>query len=456
MLASLVARKSASTVPIVPLDAAAFAAWKRGRAQAVKRWIAASAFEPKGNRVLLVPGPKGPACALLGRKDESLYTWSAAAQRLPPGRYRIDAAHSPEEATEAAIGWALAAYRFDRYRSEPAGGAHELVWPAGADRAEAARQLVAIGRARDWINTPAEDLGPAELAAAARTIEGAEVSVVEGDALADGFPAIVAVGKGSGRAPRLVDLSWGDPAHPKVTLVGKGVCFDSGGLDLKGSANMLRMKKDMGGAAIALALAGAIVDARLPVRLRVLVPAVENLPGPGAYRPGDVVRTRKGKTVEITNTDAEGRVILADALALAAEDAPELLVDFATLTGAARVAVGNEITPFWTADDAVAQALFEAGEGAHDPLWRLPLHAGYRRHLESEIADLKNAAATSFAGATIAALFLKEFVGGARTWVHLDTPAWNDRARPGRPQGGEASGLRAVWRYLRSRYPARS
>lgn len=445
-------RKSARTIPIVPVDEDGLRAWLRGRPRATRRWVAASGFEAKGHRTLAVPGEHGPALALLGRGDESLWAWAAARQRLPAGRYRVDAALTPEQATEAAIGWALASYRFDRYRSETPPGVHELVWPAGADRAEATRQIDAIARVRDWINTPAEDLGPAELADAARSISGAEVKIVRGKKLEEGFPAVHAVGRGSARAPLLIDLAAGPPTAPKVTLVGKGVCFDSGGLDLKSSSGMLHMKKDMGGAAIALGLAGLILDAGLPIRLRVLVPAVENLPGPGAIRPGDVIRTRRGKTIEITNTDAEGRVILADALAAAAEDAPELLLDFATLTGAARVAVGNEITPFWTKDSELAHALGEAGRIAHDPVWRMPLHRGYRRHLDSDLADLKNAPATGLAGATIAALFLEEFVEGAKTWAHFDTPAWNDRSRPGRPIGGEATGLRAAWRVLRARY----
>lgn len=450
MLDSLVTRKSAATIPIVPVDEKALTAWKKGASRAAKRWLKTHAFEPKGNRVLVVPGDA--PVALLGRTEESPWSWAAARQRLPEGRYRIDGALEPTDATEAAIGWALAGYRFDRYRSEPKPEVKQLLWPEGADRDEVTRQLAAIGLVRNLVNATAEDLGPEQLAEAARGIEGAKVSIVKGKRLEEGFPAVHAVGKGSPRAPLLIDLGWGDPKHPRLTVVGKGVCFDSGGLDLKSASGMLRMKKDMGGAALALGLATLVIDAALPVRLRVLVPAVENMPGPGAFRPGDVIRTRKGKTVEITNTDAEGRVILSDALALAAEEEPDLLIDFATLTGSARIAVGTEITPFWTKDGDLAHALSEAGRVARDPVWRMPLHTGYRRHLDSEIADLKNAATTSFGGATIAALFLKEFVEGAGTWVHFDTPAWNDRGRPGRPFGGEATSLRAVWETLKKRY----
>jgi len=452
VLNALVSRKTATTIPILPVDEAAFTKWRRGRDQATKRWLKASSFSPKGNRVLLVPGERGPALALLGRADESPWTWAGAASRLPAGRYRIDAELEPAAATEAAIGWALNSYAYDRHKSEPSEVDRKLVWPSGADRGEALRQLRAIALARDLINDPAEDLGPAELAAAARAIDGAKVRVVEGARLAEQFPAVHAVGKGSARAPRLIDLRWGDAKHPRVTLVGKGVCFDSGGLDIKTAAGMLRMRKDMGGAAIVLGLASMIIDAALPVRLRVVVPAVENLAGPDAYRPGDVVRTRAGKTVEISNTDAEGRVILSDALALASEEEPELLIDVATLTGSARWAVGSEITPFWTRSRKLAEALARASRASRDPVWRLPLHVGYRRHLDSRVADLKNAASTHLAGATIAALFLKEFVEAPDRWIHLDVFGWNDHARPGRPVGGEATGMRALWFFLRDRY----
>jgi len=452
VLNALVSRKTAATIPILPVDEAALSSWRRGRDAATKRWLKASTFRPKGNRVLLVPGDRGPALALLGRTDESLWTWAGAASRLPPGRYRIDAELTPEAATEAAIGWALNSYAYDRHKSSPSEVDRVLVWPAGADRKEAERQLRAIGLVRDLINHPAEDLGPAELADAARSIEGGRVRVVKGKKLADEFPAVHAVGKGSARAPRLIDLRWGSAKHPRLTLAGKGVCFDSGGLDVKSAAGMLRMRKDMGGAAIVLGLASMIIDAGLPVRLRVIVPAVENLAGPEAYRPGDVVRTRAGKTVEISNTDAEGRVILSDALALAGEEDPDLLIDVATLTGSARWAVGSEISPFWTRSRKLADALAVASRASRDPVWRLPLHSSYRRHLDSRVADLKNAASTSLAGATIAALFLKDFVDAPDRWLHLDVFGWNDHVRPGRPVGGEATGMRALWFFLRDRY----
>ncbi len=452
VLRTLVTRRSANTLPIVCVDAETLPKWRRSQPKSVQRWLDANDFEPHGNRPLLIPSAKGAAHVLLGRGDQGLWAWASAAQRLPPGRYQIDAKLEPKEATEAAIGWALAAYAYDAHRSTPREIDRRLVWPKGADRAEAIRQIQAIGWARDLINAPAGDLGPTELVRAARSIRGAKVRATKGKLLAERFPAVHAVGRGSARPPQLIDLRWGDPGHLKLTLVGKGVCFDSGGLNVKSASGMVRMKKDMGGAAIALGLARLIVDRALPVRLRVLIPAVENLAGPGAYRPGDVIRTRAGKTVEITNTDAEGRVILADALAAASEEEPDLLIDVATLTGSARMAVGAELTPFWTNRRDLADALAEAGREARDPVWRLPIHAPYRRHLDSRIADLKNAATTHYAGATIATLFLREFVEHRDTWLHLDVFGWNMAARPGRPVGGEATGLRALWTMLCTRY----
>ena len=452
VLDSLVTRKTAATLPIVAVDDAALRKWRRSQGKAAKRWLDATGFEAKGNRTLLVPGRDGPRLALLGRHEENLWTWSYAADRLPPGRYRIDESSPPRDPNAAAIGWAMAAYRYDAHRSDKKEWKTKLVWPAGADRDEVARVVRAWGAARDRINAPAAHMGPAELVEEAKKI-GGKVRVIRGKRLRGELPAVHAVGKGSARAPVLIDLTWGDPKHPKVTLVGKGVCFDSGGLNAKSAGGMLLMKKDMGGASIVLGVAELVIGAELPVRLRVLVPAVENLPGPDAYRPGDVIATRSGKTVEITNTDAEGRVILADALALASEEAPELLIDAATLTGSARYAVGSELTPFWTRHGKLARELEKAGRAARDPVWRLPLHRGYRRHLDSRVADIKNAASTAYAGSTIAALFLREFVGeDVPDWLHLDVFGWNDYGRAGRPVGGEATGMRALYRLLSDRY----
>jgi len=331
----------------------------------------------------------------------------------------------------------------------------ETTVPAGADRAEARRVIEAVGMVRDLVNTPASDLGPEELCEAGRALGeryGAKSRVVTGARLAREYPAIATVGRGSARAPRLFDLTWGSAKNPRLTLVGKGVCFDSGGLDLKNAAGMLRMKKDMGGAAHALALAGMVMDAGLPVRLRVLVPAVENMPGPNAYRPLDVIRMRKGVTVEVTNTDAEGRLVLADALTEADREKPDLLIDLATLTGAARLALGTELTPFFSSQKKLADDFARHARAVRDPVWRLPLHRGYRRHLESKVADLKNAASIQFAGAITAALFLREFVSESASWLHLDLFGWNDHARPGRPIGADATGLRALWALIQERY----
>ena len=452
VLRSLVTRRSATTLPIVPLDSTTLPKWRRSQPKPIRAWLDANGFEATGNRPLLIPGPKGAALALLGRTEESPWTWASAAQRLPAGRYIIDAELEPKQATEAAIGWALASYAYDEHRSSPREIDRKLVWPKGADRAEAKRQIEAIGWVRDLINTPAGQLGPSELVEAARSIRGARVRAIKGRRLAEGFPAVAAVGGGSARAPQLIDLRWGDTQHPRLTLVGKGVCFDSGGLNVKSASGMLRMKKDMGGAALLLGLARMIVDRGLPVRLRLLIPAVENLAGPQAYRPGDVIRTRAGKSVEITNTDAEGRVILADALAAASDESPDLLIDAATLTGSARSAVGAELVPFWTRSATLAEALVKAGRSAREPVWQLPLHSPYRRHLDSRIADLKNAASTHQAGASIAALFLREFVEAPERWIHLDVFGWNAASRPGRPAGGEATGLRALWALLGDRY----
>jgi leucyl aminopeptidase len=435
-----VTRPNAQTLPIFVVDRDGFASWLASQDRAMKRWVEANEFSPRGNRVLLAPDARS---VLFGRGEGGLFAWSTLAQRLAPGRYRIEGS---VDGTEAAIGWALAAYDFDRYRTRAAKEPlRELVWPESADRKEALRMIEAITSARDLINTPAADLGPSELASAARKLGrryGARVKIVRGDALARGYPMVAAVGRGSARAPCLIDLSWG--RGPKITLVGKGVCFDSGGLDLKNSQGMLRMKKDMAGAAIVLSLAGLIMDAKLPVRLRVLIPAVENLPGANAYRPLDVLRSRKGLTVEVSNTDAEGRLILADALADADRETPDLLIDVATLTGAARLALGSELTPFFASDTKLADELSKHGRDARDPVWRLPLHKAYRRHLDSRVADLKNAASLQLAGAITAALFLREFVTETERWLHLDVFGWNDNLKAGRPVGGEATGTRGV------------
>jgi leucyl aminopeptidase len=398
----------------------------------------------------------------LGRRQGPLSLWHSAgiAERLPARRFRLAQDFSPEEATQLWLGFAYGAYRFDRYRpskSEAAG----LEAPANADAAFVALAAEALRMARDWINTPTADLGPVQFAAAARRLaerhQAGYREWVGEDLLAANFPAIHAVGRASSEAPRLVELRWsprGGEDLPRLTLVGKGVCFDSGGLDIKPGSGMALMKKDMGGAAVALSLAHMLMSAGIRARLRVLVPMVENSISGNAYRPGDVLATRKGLTVEVGNTDAEGRLVLCDALALADEEPSDLIIDFATLTGAARVALGPELPALFGNDDSVVQTLALAAAEEHDPLWPMPLWAGYDDELASKIADLNNVAASAFAGAIFGALFLKRFVNDATPWVHIDLYAWNPKDRPGRSVGGEAQALRAAYRYLVKRFGA--
>ena len=372
---------------------------------------------------------------------------------LPPGTYRF--ANAPHDVHLAALAFALGSYRFARYRkAEPR--KVSLVPPDGVNVAELSRMAEAAALARDLINTPANDMGPAELARAAQDLAqrfGADFHCIVGDDLVrQNFPLIHAVGMASTRAPRLIDFSWGDPAHPKVTLVGKGVCFDTGGVDLKPSAGMLIMKKDMGGAANVLALALMVMDARLKVRLRVLIPAVENSVAGNAFRPLDIFPSRKGPTVEIGNTDAEGRLVLADALALADEETPELLVDLGTLTGAARVALGPDLPPFYTNDEKLALDIARCAKLENDPLWRMPLWAPYNSWLDSKAADINNAPSGAFAGSITCALFLQRFVESAKSWLHVDIYGWTPTAKPARPEGGECQAARAIYRLLSERY----
>ena len=454
MASQFTARATKGTVSISALTSSAYKSWISSQPKSVKTWLSAVGFEPESGSVALVPGRGGELSrVVLGLgKRASIWAFATLPGRLPKGRYTFDPALAPADAEHAALGWALATYEFTRYR-KPSKKAVSLVWPTGVDRDAVTRTVEAISLGRDLVNTPASDLGPAELAAAATELgerHGAKTTVITGKALLDkNYPAIFAVGRASSRPPCLIDLRWGNPKAKKVTLVGKGVCFDSGGLDLKSAAGMKLMKKDMGGAASVLALAHLIMDAELDVRLRVLVPAVENSVSGDAYRPGDVLATRKGLTVEIGNTDAEGRVILSDALTEADSEQPDILLDFATLTGAARVALGTELPALFCNDDAFARAVLEAGEAEADPLWRMPLHAPYRRQLDSPIADLNNISSAATGGAITAALFLQEFVSRKTTWAHIDTMAWNQSNRPGRPQGGEVFGVRACFRAIR-------
>ena len=453
--------REAGAVPVTLVRKADFETWLRSQTATARRWLKASGFEAKAGQIQTMPAADGAVARVVVGIDSADGPWSTGdlPNRLPAGRYRIENARSTAEANDAALGWALGAYGFSRYkrRARPAA---ELIWPRRADRARIAALARGIYLARDLINTPANDMGPGELAAAARSLGrrfGARVSVIAGRALlARNYPLIHAVGRASARPPRLIDLMWGRSSAPRLTLVGKGVCFDTGGLDLKPSGAMLLMKKDMGGAALVLGLAQAIMAMKIDVRLRVLVPAVENSVSGDSFRPLDIVKSRKGITVEIGNTDAEGRLVLADALAEAAREAPDLLIDAATLTGAARVALGPDLPALFSNDDRVAESLLAAGTAERDPLWRLPLWRGYRRMLDSRTADMNNVSEGSFAGAITAALFLDEFVAKNRPWVHIDTMAWNPSARPGRPAGGEAQTLRALFRLIEDRYGRRT
>ncbi|MBI2240521.1 MAG: leucyl aminopeptidase family protein [Magnetospirillum gryphiswaldense] len=450
----------AGTVGLIPLKKSDLDAWLETQPEPGRAWTAAHSFTGEAGQTLSMPAPDGSIAAVLVgmAEDDDPWAFAALPAKLAPGTYAIVPALPAKAATWAAQSWALATYAFGRYKARPARDWPRLVWPEHADRALVARTVTATALVRDLINTPAADLGPAELATAAEVAAadfGARVKVVVGDGLiAENYPAIHAVGRAAaaGRQPRLVDLLWGDDNHPKLTLVGKGVCFDSGGLDIKSSGNMKLMKKDMGGAAHVLGLASMIMDAKLPVRLRVLIPAVENAVSGEAMRPGDVLPTRKGLTVEVGNTDAEGRLILCDALAEAAREKPEMIIDMATLTGAARTALGTEIAAMFCNDDQMAADIARAGETWADPVWRLPLHRPYRRLLESKVADINNISDGPYAGAITAALFLAEFVGPNIPWAHFDIMAWNTSSRPGRPDGGEAMALRALYAMIIQRF----
>ncbi len=442
---------------IVALAQEALDGWLADQSPAATAWVRANGFDAKPGARCLVPGPDGRIERVLLGVAPHRDPWAFAElpTALPAGDYRLADGLAQQAAADAALGWALGGYRFTRYRAagEPLA---RLVWPAECDRAEVETIAGATFLVRDLINTPAEDMGPDALAGAAQELaaaHGADCAVTVGEALiAANYPAVHAVGRAAARAPRLIDLSWGEADAPTVTLVGKGVCFDSGGLDLKSANAMKLMKKDMGGAAHVLGLARAIMGADLPVRLRVLVPAVENSVSGNALRPLDVIRTRKGLTVEVGNTDAEGRLVLADALAEADSECPELLIDCATLTGAARVALGPDVPALFTPDDALAADLIRNAAVECDPVWRLPLWEPYRELLDSKVADINNVSEGAFAGAVTAALFLKEFVTETPAWAHLDMMAWNLKARPGRPVGGEAMALRALYALIRERF----
>ncbi|HYM34363.1 MAG TPA: leucyl aminopeptidase family protein [Steroidobacteraceae bacterium] len=453
---------SVEAIGIHLIDEEGFDAWRAAQPGATHTWLTTCLFRPERNKVALIPDGDGKLQSVvvgLGKASiasEAMF-WNAAGlpERLPDGRFYVVNPLN-DATTQFAQGWAYGRYRFDRYRKPSNEKAQLLELPRTVELGEIERINAGCSLARDLVNTPASDMSPADLANAAVTVAqkfNATNRVYVGDELlTDKFPAVHAVGRASHVAPRLIDIQWGNPSHPKVSLIGKGVCFDSGGLDLKPSASMLLMKKDMGGAASVLGLAHAIMDAALPVRLRVVIPAVENSVAGNAFRPGDVLQTRRGLTVEVGNTDAEGRLVLADALTLADAEQPELLIDLATLTGAARVALGPELPALFAADEKFANDVVQIAVAQSDPLWRLPLWSGYEDEFSSKLADINNISSSGFSGAIIGALFLKRFVTQAKCWAHIDMYAWNGKERPGRPVGAEPQCIRALYAYLKQRY----
>ncbi len=467
MLSGLVERSDTAPIPLTPLTAEQLEPWLERAGPSVAGWLRAASFKAEPGSIALVPaagtageaGEAEPGAAVARAvvgADRGIDPWpfGSLPYGLPELTWRLDSLDAALS-ERIALGWALGAYRFARYKEAERRPAR-LVWPETCDRAAVERAGEATYLVRDLVNTPANDMGPAELALAAEQLAAehdARISIIVGEGLlTHNYPAVHAVGRASPRAPRLIDLVWGDASAPRVTLVGKGVCFDTGGLDLKPARSMLMMKKDMAGAAHALGLARMIMTARLPVRLRVLIPAVENVVGGDAFKPMDVLATRKGLSVEVGDTDAEGRLILADALAEASDQEPALLIDFSTLTGAARAALGPDLPALFGRDERLVAAALTAGSGAADPLWQLPLWRPYARSLRSSVADTSSTGDMGFGGAIIAALFLDRFVAPRTPWLHLDLYGWNGSDRPGRPKGGEAMGMRAMYALIEERF----
>jgi len=445
-----------SGVPLYPVNSANFEQWLANLPGVQQKWLKASGFKASAGELCSLPDSNGELQAYaFGMADKGwLNQLASLPAKLTAGSYRLVSDWTPEQRLQASLGWGLACYKFDLY-CKPSKEMPSLVIDEDIST-DVERLLSAQSLVRDLVNTPTEDLGPAQLADVMQMEAdnlGAEMSVILGvDLLTKNFPAIHAVGRASYREPRLLKMEWGEEDQPLLVLCGKGVCFDTGGLNLKPGSGMGLMKKDMGGAAHVLGLARLVIQARLPVRLMVLIPAVENAVSGNAYRPGDVIATRKGLSVEIGNTDAEGRVVLADALTYACEFEPDLVIDFATLTGAARIALGTDLPPVFSNDVSIAEEITAAGELEEDPMWVMPLYQPYKALLKSPIADLNNMASTPYGGCITAALFMECFVTAETDWVHIDTWAWNQGSRPGRPAGGEAIGLRATFRYLKKRY----
>lgn len=458
MLDCFASKANARTVEITAVEANKFSAWVKKQPKRQAEWISASGYTGDPGSILLLPGGRKNEgtiqTALVGVKDDrDIWSWAAAANNLPKGRYTYGG--DGDTAARAALGWALGCYRYTRYKKSD-GDLPQLVLSKAMRAGHADETASSIYLVRDLINTPASDMGPGELATAAQTLarefKGRCKLTIGDDLLRENYPMIHAVGRASSRPPRLIDLTWGKARNPKVTLVGKGVCFDTGGLDIKGAAGMMLMKKDMGGAANALGLARMIMMNNLPVRLRVLIPAVENSISGDAFRPLDVLPTRDGMTVEIGNTDAEGRLILADALTEALSDKPKLLLDFATLTGAARVALGPSLPAMFCNDDTLADELCSAGDEVEDPVWRMPLWRPYRKYLDSTVADINNAGSIPQGGAITAAIFLHDFVGDDVPWAHFDIYGWNASSTPGKPKGGDAMAIRAAFKMIERKF----
>jgi leucyl aminopeptidase len=443
-----------SIVPITLIVQTEFDEWLAQQKKPLITWLSTSGFRAEAGQTRLFADHEGRVQRVFSIVTNLEHPWGIAhlPLQLAEGKYELELGEDKQ--TRLALGWGLGAYQFTRYK-EAKRKAAQLYLPAAAHK-QVSAMVSSIYLVRDWINTPAEDMGPSEFAQAAKQLAQQEDAtfkqIIGEDLMKHHYPCIYTVGRASDDAPRLLDLRWGKKQHPKVTLVGKGVCFDSGGLDIKSSSYMQLMKKDMAGAAHVLGLARMIMQAQLPICLRILIPVVENAISGNAYRPGDIIKSRKGLTIEIGNTDAEGRVILADALTEAVSEQPELLIDIASLTGAARVALGTELPAVFSNNDALVNAVMTCANKHHDPIWRLPLFALYREHLNSQIADINNNSSEPYGGAISAALFLKEFVPDDIPWLHFDLMAWNLRARPGRPQGGEAMALRALFAYLCEQY----
>jgi leucyl aminopeptidase len=459
MLSCFIPELEPTTVPIIPIAEQQLDTWAAKQDERTRNWLKAVNFKAKSGATSLICGEKGQLeKVLVGMRDvNDVRVFGQLAVSLPRGSYHVDVSQMDALLRyQLFLAWGMGSYQFTPYKKSPPLEAKLYLPKESVHQLYLESVLRATYLVRDMVNTPADDMMPADIAEVAINLADefkAKVTQIIGeDLLKQNFPTVYTVGRASVHPPRVIDLRWGKPEHPKVTIVGKGVCFDSGGLDLKSASNMGLMKKDMAGGAHALGIARVIMALQLPVNLRILIPAVENAVSGEAYHPGDVIVTRKGTTVEVTNTDAEGRLILSDVLYAAAAEKPDVLIDFATLTGAARVALGTEISVFFTPDEALAKGLYAGAETEHDPVWQLPLYAPYRKLLDSKIADMVNSASSPYGGAITAAVFLKEFVADGICWAHFDVMAWNVSSKPAMPEGGEASALRAVVRYICQRF----